>query len=69
MEALEAERRTRIGKAKILETFIQDAENRPATITEFEDSLWGSLIEKVAVDRDGTMKFSFRIGKDITIES
>jgi hypothetical protein len=67
METLEAKRRACMGKAKTLETFIRDAENRPSTITEFEDNLWVSLIEKVAVNKDGTMTFVFRIGRDVTV--
>ena len=67
MEALGVEGHIRIGKAKMLESFIRDVENRPSVITEFDDNLWVSLIDKVMVDKGGIMTFAFRIGKDITM--
>ena len=69
MEALEAEWRTRIGKAKMLESFIHDIKKSPLPIEEFCDKLWVSVVDKVTVGKDGEMTFSFRNGSNVTIES
>lgn len=66
VDELEAQKRERLGKSKILEGFIRDIESRPLALDEFDDRLWLAIIDRVAVGRDGTMTFLFRNGTEIT---
>jgi hypothetical protein len=63
---LEVAKRERIGKAKIIESFIRDIEKRPLAITEFDDKLWLAVVDTATVSRDGTMAFKFRNGTEVT---
>ena len=53
-------------KAKRYKTkaFIDKLKSRGDLITEFDEQLWYSLIEKVSVNRDGTLNFEFKNGKN-----
>ena len=64
---LETAKRERIAKSKTLDGFIRDIENRPLVLTEFNESLWLAVIDKVTVATDGAMVFAFRNGTEITI--
>lgn len=66
VDELEATKRERLGKAKIIEGFIKDIESRPLVITEFDDKLWLAVVDTVTVGRDGTMVFRFRNGTEVT---
>jgi Site-specific recombinases, DNA invertase Pin homologs len=66
VDELEATKRERLGKAKIIEGFIKDIESRPLAITEFDDKLWLAVIDTATVSKDGTMTFRFRNGTEIT---
>ena len=66
LDELEANKRERLGKAKIIEGFIKDIESRPLVITEFDEKLWLALIDTAKVARDGTIVFRFRNGTEIT---
>ncbi len=66
VDELESAKRERLGKAKIIDGFIKDIENRPLAITEFDDKLWLAVIDTATVNRDGTMTFRFRSGTEIT---
>ncbi|MDR2715054.1 MAG: hypothetical protein LBB42_06050 [Coriobacteriales bacterium] len=65
VDELEMQKKERIGKSKILDGFIRDIESRPLAITEFDEKLWLSVIDKVTVGRDGIMVFRFRNGAEI----
>ena len=66
MDELEAVKRQRLGKAKIIEGFIRDIANRPLALTEFDDKLWLAVIDTATVGRDGRVTFRFRNGTEIT---
>jgi hypothetical protein len=66
VDVLEAVKRERLGKAKIIESFIRDIEKRPLAITEFDDKLWLAVVDTATVSRDGTMAFKFRNGTEVT---
>jgi hypothetical protein len=63
---LEAIRRERLGKGKIIESFIKDIEIRPLAIDEFDEKLWLTVIDQVTVDQDGAMTFRFKNGSEVT---
>lgn len=66
VDELEAAKRERLGKSKILESFIKDIGSRPLAITEFDDKLWLAVIDRVTVGRDGAMVFKFKNDTEIT---
>ena len=65
LEELEVRKRERLGKAKILEGFIRDIQNRPLAVTEFDEKLWLAVIDQVKVGRDGAMTFLFKNGSKV----
>ncbi|MEA4899929.1 hypothetical protein ACH6CV_12125 [Bacillota bacterium Meth-B3] len=66
-EELEARKRERLGKGKILEGFIRDIQNRELAITEFDEKLWLAVVDKVAVGRNGSMIFQFKNGATVMV--
>ena len=64
---LETAKRERLAKSKTLDGFIREIEKRPLILTEFNESLWLAVIDKVTVATDDTMVFAFRNGTEITI--
>ena len=46
---LEATKRERFGKAKLIEVFIKDIESRPLVINEFDEKLWLAVIDTATV--------------------
>ncbi|MFA7628716.1 MAG: recombinase family protein, partial [Candidatus Dojkabacteria bacterium] len=66
VDKLEAVKRERLGKSKIIEGFIHDIGNRPLAIAEFDEKLWLAVIDQVTVDQDGAMTFRFKNGSEVT---
>lgn len=64
-EELEAQKRERLGKGKILEGFIRDIQSRPLAVTEFDEELWLAVVDKAMVKRDGSMSFRFKNGVEV----
>ena len=65
---LEAVKRERLVKSKIIDGFVRDIRKRPLVITEFDDQLWLAVIDWVVVDGDGAMTFGFKNGAEIKTE-
>jgi hypothetical protein len=63
---LEATKRERFGKAKLIEVFIKDIASRPLVINEFDETLWLTVIDTATVTQDGTMTFRFKNGSEVT---
>ena len=66
VDELEAAKRERLGKGKIIEGFIKDIENRPLAIDGFDEKLWLAVIDQVTLDRDSIMTFRFKNGSEVT---
>lgn len=66
VDELEAIKRERLGKGKIIEGFIKDIESRPLAIAEFDEKLWLAVIDQVTVNQDGAMTFRFKNGSEVT---
>ncbi len=47
------------------ERFIMELEKLPDAVTEFDESLWGSMVEYVTVRKDKTMGFTLIGGTEI----
>jgi hypothetical protein len=65
IEKLEKEKRKRLAKRQMLAKFISDLKKSPQVISEFDEGLWLTVIDKVIVATDGTMLFSFRSGTEV----
>jgi len=65
VDELEAIKRERLGKGKIIEGFIKDIENRSLAIAEFDEKLWLAVIDQVTVDQDGALTFRFKNGSEV----
>ena len=48
------------------ERFITELEKLPEAVSEFDEALWGSLVEYVTVGKDKTMVFTMIGGAEIT---
>ena len=48
--------------------FIDELEKLPETVSEFDEALWGSLVEYVTVSKDKTMVFTMIGGTEITAQ-
>lgn len=55
-------------KAKYLEAFIKELDDRPLVLTEFDEDVWCYLIDKATVNKDGSITFLFRNGKEINVK-
>jgi Site-specific recombinases, DNA invertase Pin homologs len=65
VDALEAIRSERLGKALMLKSFIQDIKSQPRLIEEFDEKLWSVSLDKVVVIDDERLAFHFKNGKVI----
>ena len=53
-----AEIRQRGIRRREFERFIMELEKLPEAVSEFDEALWGSLVEYVTVGKDKTMVFT-----------
>jgi len=65
MDELEAEKRRRQHKARILGTFIRGLESSPQALTEFDEKVWATSIDRVTVMPDGKLVFRFMDGTEV----
>ena len=49
--------------------FIDQLEKAPASLEEWDSQVWSLLLEKGTVNRDGSITFEFRNGKEIKVEA
>ncbi len=55
-------------KAKYMKAFVKDLENRPLILEEWDEGIWNYMIDKATVNKDGTITFLFRNGREITVD-
>ena len=65
--SLERQRAERKGKRDALDGFIAELERRDDVVVAFDEALWREAVEKVTVDTEGKLAFSFKNGMEITI--
>ena len=68
-DKLEAEVARRKNKARQIAAFIDQLEKAPASLEEWDSQVWSLLLEKGTVNRDGSITFEFRNGKEINVEA
>ena len=73
-EAIKAERekvaadiRQRGIRRREFERFITELEKLPGPVTEFDEAIWGSLVEYVTVGKDKTMVFTLLGGTEMQV--
>lgn len=64
--AIETEREKRIRKSKELTAFIAMLKKQPLVVTQWDERLWITLLDRATVQRDGKIIFRFKNGKTIT---
>ena len=67
-EALNEEKNNKQAKAIALKSYLVKLEKAEEFITEWEDSLWMTVLDKAVVNKDRTITFYFVIGKEITLK-
>ena len=65
----EAEVARRKNKARQIAAFIDQLEKAPASLEEWDSQVWSLLLEKGTVNRDGSITFEFKNGKEIKVEA
>ena len=60
-----ADIRQRSIRRREFERFISELEKLPWAVSEFDDALWGSLVEYVTVGKDKTMVFTLIGGTEM----
>ena len=66
-KAIEEECARRTAKRKSLTAFVAQLMGSDEKVTEFTPTMWNAMVEKVAVDAEGTMKFTFKNGTEISV--
>ena len=64
-EKVAADIRQRGIRRREFERFIVELEKLPEAVSEFDDALWGSLVEYVTVGKDKTMAFTLIGGTEM----
>ena len=68
MKELEGFRREKQNKKSLLDSFIQNIQDRGECLDAFDERLWAAVTESVTVMPNGALVFRFKDGTDITIE-
>ena len=55
-------------KAEVLDSFAKTIRNRDSALTEFDDGLWGTLVDFMTVYGKGDIGVTFRDGTEIRIK-
>ena len=63
--ALETEKEKRMRKSKEISTFITTLKKQPQTVLEWNERLWITLLDIAIVQRDGSIVFRFKSGREI----
>ena len=66
-EKVAADIRQRGIRRREFERFITELEKLPGLVTEFDEAIWGSLVEYVTVGKDKTMVFTLLGGTEMQV--
>ena len=64
----QAERQAKQNKAQILEGMIESLRSAEPTVIGFNEKLWNTTVDHVMVNRDDTLVFTMRDGREIRIK-
>ena len=65
-DELSAAREQRIAKRNMINRFLKELERRDELLTEFDNYLWLTVIDRVTVQQDGSLMFLFYNGSEIS---
>ena len=68
LEELQAEQMRRYSREREIRIFIEQIKDKPLLLEQWDEDLWIAIIESATVYSDGTMKFLFKNGAEITVE-
>ena len=68
-KAIEAESTSRTSQRKMLTSFAKQLMDSNEKVAEFTPTLWNAMVEKVTVDADGIMHFTFKNGTVLPMKS
>ena len=63
----QAEREARRNKAQILDGMIESLRSAETAVTDFDGKLWNATVDHITVNRDGSLVFMMRDGREITV--
>ena len=64
----QAERQARQDKAQILESMIESLRCAESAVIGFDEKLWNTTVNHVTVNRDDTLVFTMRDGREISVK-
>ncbi len=64
----QAERQARQDKAQILEGMIESLRDTGLTAIGFDEKLWNTTVDHMTVNRDDTLVFTMRDGREIRVK-
>lgn len=67
IEAVGLEIEKKNAQAKYLQAFVNDLSSRPNVLEAYDEDVWSYLVDKAIVNRDRSITFLFRNGKEIKI--
>ena len=67
LDELNDEKQIRKGKLLELNSYLATFKEAGEILTDWDDNLWMTVLDKAIVNRDGTITFKFIVGIDITI--
>ena len=65
---IQAERQARQNKAQILGGMIESLNRAGADVIKFDEKLWNATVDHVTVNRDDSLVFTLRDGRDIRVK-
>ena len=68
LKALKNEKLLRKARGEAFDDFINTFMKVDSFIEEFDEELWLATVDKVIIDKDGTLKFIFRSGTEINLK-
>ena len=68
LERLQDERTRRSQQDKAMALYILTMRKQPTVLTEWKDTIWAVMVEKVIVHRDKSITFVFYNGSEVTVE-
>ena len=66
-DELTLEKKEKKSKKKLIDTFLKDLSEQDELITEFDNHLWMTIVDKVVVNTDGTFSFHMFGGQEVTV--
>lgn len=69
LENLQKDKELRKSQDKAMEVFIETLKSQPLVVGEWDETLWALMIEKAVVGNDGSIKFVFYNGTELTDEA